>query len=68
LTITNGTGLFSIQTSPTSPVSPGGTNFADFVIQVAYLGDDTTYEETVTLKTSDPDSQTFTFTVSSYQC
>ena len=65
LTMTNATGAFSILTSPTSPVPPGGANFVDFAIQVVYLGHTKTYQETVTLKTSDAANQTFTFTVSS---
>ena len=68
LTMTNATGAFSIQTPPTSPVPPGGANFVDFAIQVVYLGHTKTYQETVTLKTSDAANQTFTFTVSSFQC
>jgi hypothetical protein len=65
VTITNNTGAYTITSYPTSPVAPnGGTS--DFVIQEAYIATGT-YNETVTLKTSDPTNPTFTFSVSGSQ-
>jgi hypothetical protein len=65
LTMTNASGAFSITTYPSSPVSlDGGTTL--FVIQMNFIGQGT-YNETVTLKTSDPSNQTFTFTVTGNQ-
>ena len=65
LTMTNASGAFSIASYPSSPVSPdGGTTF--FVIEMDFIGSGT-WIETVTLKTSDPSNQTFTFTVRGFQ-
>jgi trimeric autotransporter adhesin len=63
-TITSGTGAFSITSRPYASVPHGG--YTDFIIEFSWVGSGT-YAETVTLKTSDPTTPTFTFTVTGDQ-